>query len=244
MEPFLQFLKDLRASINAQLKALPPLEQFEAASQLSWPLRQLQEYGESLTNQIGEIQSKVERFVSEQAERLRAEVRSELASSGEFVLKADAETAASTARADGERAAREAIQAEIAETNTLRERRAKVVTDGVIPAVLAERLGDEIFRGEDFMDRVNKVGERAQKISKLGLAPEGVNAALAEMASIPVDESGDAVFEGRLATIQQIAASAKPAGEHAERAGKREGKAPLDQPGAEEGKAAPRKYGF
>lgn len=243
MEQFLQFLVDLRAKVNAQLAALPPLEQFEAASQLSWPFKQLMEYGKNLSDTLQEFQGKLDQYNSDTAQKLRGDVQAELLKEGVVLLKADAETAANAARERGIQEERTRHQAELAEAQTIKDRRAQVVQDKVIPAVLAERLGDDVFKGDNFMATVQKIAGRALDISKLGLAPDGANAALAEMASIPADEAGDAVFAQRLATIQQIAGGAASRGEHAERGGgQRSAKVPLDAPGSET--PGKRRYAF
>lgn len=242
MESIQKAIQDFIAKINAWLATLPPLEQVDAASQIGWAIRQIREIGEQIGTKMSEIDSQLAEFKKQVNEEAQAKAKENLIAAGEVMLKADAELAANAAREDGAREAREAMQAEQAEQKKIVERRAQVVVDGLLSAEAAERLTDEIFKPDNFMDAVTKVSGRMAKIGELKLSTGGASAAMAEMAGIPLDEAGDATFEQRLGLIKEIAGAG--VGANAERQQEKPpgGKPPLDLPNTEPDKKA--RYAF
>ncbi len=193
-----------RASMNQTLSSLPPIDQYEAASEMAYILRNMKSSGDylmetfkSFEGDITSLQAKVSEYVTGQVTSgVETALQARLAS-GEIVKKEDAEAnlqAALQARENN-------IRAEIQKIST---RRSELSTgEGAIPVEVAAIISDENLLSEDYKIRASKAAARVKELSDLGVSVPRV---LCEAANLPTDDTGEATFNERLATFRGVAA--------------------------------------
>lgn len=203
---FINEIENLRVQVNAMLAGMPALEQFEASQELSYGFRCLKsmatnfkEFADALKNKTaGYVQSV--KAAAETAAATAAEAK--LLASGDYVKKADADAAATSAADKRETEVRETIKTEGEATAAIATQRAKLVTDKVVPsAAVAAGIPDEFFKKEGYDGRVASLKARLKKLTDNKLNSE---AFVAEMVSLPLDEAGDKLFDTRLDAVKTM----------------------------------------
>jgi len=212
IQQLFQALSALKTRCNDIVKNLPPIEQYEASSELVWPIRSMTTYCKELAEQATSLESKVAEYetkMTQEVEQRAGVLLQEKLSGGEYVSKADAKTAAETAANSREQNVRQEI-ATVATRRTELTTPAKAGEKPLIPVELASSLSPELLLAADYRERAGQVATRLQEIAKLGVKmPLGLSQ---EACSMALDETGNAAFNARLATIKEVAelASGKP----------------------------------
>lgn len=208
MNEIIQKLQSLivsaRQSFNQAIKAMPPIEQFEASSEVSYLLRQMKGSGdylketfESFDTQLVSLQAKVDEYITSQvAAGVETTLQARLAD-GSLIKKDDAEANLQAALQVREATVR-------AEIKKIRDRRAELATgEGAITPEVASLLSDAALAADDFKVRATKAATRVKELNDLGITIPHV---LAEAANLPADEAGDAAFTDRAAAFRAVAA--------------------------------------
>jgi len=231
---FIAAIAGIKDQANAMLAGLPPIEQFEATSDIAYGIRSLQRYGNELVQTANNLSSKVAGFAAEATTLITAEAKGkaqeDLLALGEFIKKVDAEAAQGLVLAAKETELRTAFTAERQLEKTVKDKRAKLVADKVMPLVVAEMISDAVLGDEKADDKVAAIGARLKKLTDLGLTAESAPKVFAEVAGIPLDAAGDAIFNTRFDTIQEARGAASGSG-----AGAGKGRNPLAGAAAEGG---------
>jgi len=205
LELLKQALAGLRTRANEALKGLPPLEQSESSSELAYGIRCMERVTRDLEGVMGGVEeqlSAIESLRASEEERVKAEIRSELLSSGEYIAKADSEAAVETAEQAKETALRGEFQREQETAKTIADRQSALREK--LPTGVVDKLPTEVLSSESFdTDRV-KLEERFKKCSDLGIKSEGF---LAEVAGLALDAAGDAAFDARLEVVADLSKS-------------------------------------
>ena len=207
---FLASIQGIKNQANAMLAGLPPLEQFEAASDISFGIRSLQRYGadlvENAENLAGQMNDFAAQVNAQAAATAAASAETALLATGGYVKKADAEAALSAAVEEAKRGTRAAITAEQETAARIAAKRAELVTSKLLPAVTAEKLSDALLTGATADADIAKIQTRCGQLGEIGVTAEAAPAIFEELAGIPVTAEGDALFAGRLVTVRQLAA--------------------------------------
>jgi hypothetical protein len=205
LQDFLGFLTELKAKANLTLQGLPPLEQFEASSELAYCFRALQRQA----NELVEFTETINKSMTEVAAKLGAEAVAEAVTAGNYIAKTDHEAALSAARIAVEKDVRNTITAEQVGRDKVASRRQQIITDKILPAVAAERLSDTVLGADDYLGSAAKVGSRIKLFGDLGVTAETAGEVIAEVASIPLDADGEAIFTQRLQFVTAAATASK-----------------------------------
>jgi hypothetical protein len=193
-----------RASLNQTLTALPPIEQFEAASEITGILRTakysvdyMSESLQTFDAQMAQLQAKISEHVTGQvADGVASGIQAQLAA-GELVKKDDAEASLQAALQVRESSVR-------AEIKKIQDRRGELTAgEGAIPMEVAVLLSDETLAADDFKVRASKAADRVKELTELGVSVPRV---LCESANLPLDEAGEAAHSERMATFRGVAA--------------------------------------
>lgn len=208
LQQFLDFINQLKATANATLKGRPPLEQFEASSELSYCFRSLTAQANNLIEFADNSTKKLTSMVESIKTGAAAETKLQLVKDGEFISKADHEAAVTAGKLAAEKDARAAFDAEVKVKDTVAQRRKKLIDDKVLPAVAAERLSDTVLSGEDFMAKAAAVAGRLKKFTDLGITAEKAPTLIGDVAAIPLDAAGDETMTMRLKICQEAGATA------------------------------------
>lgn len=211
LQAFLDLIKDMKAQANATLKAMPPIEQFQASQELAWCFESLQrqgnslvEFAENLSKQIGEVANKITSTAT-------AEAKTTLLASGELISKADHDAAVTAAANTRETEVRGAIASDAEKFKLLIVRRDKLVSDKVLPAIAAERMPVVQLEGDGYLANAELVKGRLAKLIPFGITPETAAEAVAEIASIPLGEDGEKIFQGRFKLIESACSASRKA---------------------------------
>ena len=211
MDELLQAIANLRNQVNAMLTGLPPLEQFEAASDMAYGIRSLTTYGNSLVEMANNLTTKMtayaEKAKSDALVTAEATVKEKLIADGVVVLKVDSEASVQTAISQAQTDTRALIVAEMAAREKITQRRAALVTDKKLPQVAAEKISDAVLGADDHEAQIARVVARVDKLQKLGLTAEKAGTVFAEMAGLPTDEGGESEFTRRYTAIEATAAA-------------------------------------
>lgn len=201
-EGFQQQIAEMKARVNAMLAGLPPLEQFEAASEMAYGIRTLQRSAADLVEMHDVLTQRATKFA--ESVKVTAELAAEakLLEGGEYLKKTDAEAAATTAADQREQTVRAAIAQEATEKAEITGRREKLVTDKVVTATVAASIPDDFFKTDGFEDRLVKLTARLGKITAEKLAHS--EPFMAEMVALPLDEAGETNFTARLNSAKSL----------------------------------------
>lgn len=211
---FAQFVQELRAKINTVIAGLPPLEQFEAASELSYGLRALQRAAADMLEIAGLLDQRTQTFMTAISAKAEKDAEAKLLANGSYVSKTDAEAAQNAALEKREKEIRDTIAGEATAKAKTAAARAKLVADKVVTETVAASIPDDFFKPEGYEDRFAKLTARLGTIKEKKLTTEPF---LAEMVALPLDEAGDRTFEARIKSVEGlVAASASRSGGAAE----------------------------
>ena len=206
---FLASIAKIKDQANAALAGLPPLEQHEASSEISYGIRSLQRYGAELATQAESLNGMVDKFNTDVLTRLTAEAalsaETALLATGDYVKKADAEAALSAAVDEANRGTRAAITAEQELIARIAAKRADLIASKTLPAVTAEKLSDTLLSAATADADISKIKDRCVALNQIGVTAEQAPAIFEELAGIPVSAEGDAAFASRLVTVTQLA---------------------------------------
>lgn len=201
-EAFGNMVQQLRDQINAMLAGLPPLEQFEAASELSYGLRSIQNSAANMLELAENLTDNMTNFAAKLKADAAASAETALIGKGEYVKKTDATTAQDTAV----NAAKEEVRNEVKTAAETKEKvtaaRAKLVTDKVVSQPVADALSDDFFKADGYDGRLTKLTARLSKLKdeKLDKSDDFVS----EMAALPLDDNGDKTFEARIKSVKSL----------------------------------------
>lgn len=210
-EKFMNDIGDLRTQINTLLAGLPPLEQYEAASEMSYGIRGLQRMAADFVELADGFRNNVQKFTTKVKATAVLEAETALLAKGDYVKKTDATAAQEAAVTAAKLEVKTELQTEQTATAEGETRRAKLVEDKVVTATVAAAIPIEFFKADGFEDRKTKLTARLGKVAEAKLTAE---AFLAEMVAIPVDEAGDKIFNARLESAKSLvsATASRPAG--------------------------------
>lgn len=203
MDPIEAYIQQLESRMNAALAGLPPIEQVGLSQECGFAIRACKQVASEMKDVFTNVRAKV-KDMEQTAENKRKEMRTalvaELAKDVEFLKaheltsKADLDLAITAARNDEKGKVDTAVKEKVDGLKQTAERRKKVVADKIITSVACEALADEVFIGEDYMTRINKVGERLKKLDTLkSLAKD--EKAQKQVAGYPITAEGDSAFE-------------------------------------------------
>lgn len=201
-------LAKFNEAINAELKKLPPAEQFDANSELFGARKSIEWNMSRLIENLGIIEGKFTSAEAEAITEITAEVRKALEASGDFIAKAAHEAAITAAASKAKEDERTAITAETQRKEKVSAARAKLAKEAEIPTVICEKLGDDLLLGEPLALEVagRKLKARVDECAKLRLTVENSAEFVAAACSLPLDEAGDKAFEHQLAPVRSALA--------------------------------------
>jgi len=204
-DAFAGMIKALRDQVNAMRAGLPPLEQFETASDLSFGLRSLQNSAANLLDMAEGLADLVTQYSQELTTTAEQSAEADLIAKGEYIKKTDSEAAVKAAAEAKEKEVKDALQAETKVKERVVAARAKLVEDKVCTEAVAARLPDDFFKEEGYTDRVAKITARLKVLAdnKINHSEEFVT----EMAAIPLDAAGDQVFDNRVKAVKGLVAT-------------------------------------
>jgi hypothetical protein len=213
----LSSLDGIRDQCNAMLAGLPPLEQYEAAQELSYGLRSLQSYGRQLASQAENLKSSIKATLAKMKERYdssaQASARAALLATGEYVKKADHEAAINAALDSKAKELRTAFEAETVLKETISQRRAEIragLSD--LPAEAAEKIVNaisaEILGADNYKESVEAIKGRIGKVREIGLDPAKAADFTAEVVALPLGEEGDKTAAARCEQVKQLIGAA------------------------------------
>lgn len=200
-ETFSAAISQLRDQINGMLAGLPPLEQYEAASELSYGMRALRNSAANLVTLAGSLEESVKQYATKLTTQAEQTAEAKLLEKGEFVKKTDAQTATNTAVEAKEKEVRAAVENDKKEVARVTAARAKLVTDKICSEPVANALSVEFFKQDGYGDRVAKLTARMKKLADNKLTADEF---VQEMAALPMDDAGDQTFESRVKSVQSL----------------------------------------
>lgn len=194
-----QALNSFKTRCNDIVKRLPPIEQFEASSEIVHGIRCLTMYCAEVAGIAENLEAKAQEYEGKLAAEVSEQLQQKL-SAGEYLTKDDAIAASERAAADRESSVRQEIA-------TIDSRRKELTTPAsagakpVIPAELASHLTVELLKADDYRERAGKIAGRLNEIASLGMSLPSLQA---EACSLPLDDAGQSAFTGRLKTVREV----------------------------------------
>ncbi|GEM_PF-3004828 len=205
-----QFVSGMRDQVNAMLKGLPPLEQFETSQELSYGLRSIQSYANQLIEFANNVTTKINDITSK-AVALAESGEARIKDSGLYVLKADAEAAQNSALDKLKQDMKAEFQAERQREVAVSARRNELSKDAevtkTIPAAAIAHINAEVLAAEDYKNQLPKIKGRLDKISGAGVRVDVHNDFLAEMMALPLDEASEKVVDTRCESVKNLIAA-------------------------------------
>jgi cell division protein FtsB len=208
-EGFAEAIRNLEAQINAMLGGLPPLEQYEAASELSYGMRCLRNSAANLITMSSSLSEAVKAYAAKVASQAEASAEAKLLEKGDYIKKTDSEAAVKAAAELKEKEVKDGIEAADAAKTKVLAARAKLVEDKTCTLAVANALPPDFFKEEGYADRVAKLTARLKKLTDDKLTADEF---VAEMAALPLDEAGDKIFESRVKSVKSLVASSASRG--------------------------------
>lgn len=203
-ESFLNTVKQLHDQVNSMLAGLPPLEQFEASSELSYGLRCLRNSALNFVEMAAALDGVVKQYAAKITSQAEAAAEAKLLEKGEYVKKTDSEAAVQAAGEKKEKEVKDALEAENTAKTKVVAARAKLVEDKTCTQAVADALPADFFKDEGYADRVTKLTARLKKLTDEKLTADEF---VAEMAALPLDEAGDKTFDARVKSVKSLVAS-------------------------------------
>lgn len=234
MKDFIAALKkhvsDMRAKANAAMEKFKPLDQAELSREALWGFNHL-EYSISAMEEIASKLDEKEKVIDAE---VAAEVNKVIAAkvaAGEFLAKADVETAIAAAEKKGKADAEAAFNLRQEEIKTIAARRKEIET--AHGAEVAAAISDDSLKGDGFDAVKSELGRRVAALSTLGVTAKDKPKPFAEIAcGIAFDDAGKTAFDARLESIKELVGPAGAAGAAASSA------APKQTPGTGQPPAA------
>jgi ElaB/YqjD/DUF883 family membrane-anchored ribosome-binding protein len=199
------------------LAGLPPLEQYEAAQELSYGLRSLQSYGKQLASQAENLKSSIQATLAKMKEKYsssaQANAQAALLATGDYVKKSDHEAAINAALDTKTKELRSAFEAEAALKETVSKRRAEIRAGfSDLPAEAAEKISNaisaEVLGADNYKESVDAIKARIGKVREIGLDPAKAADFTAEVAALPLGEEGDKTVAARCEQVKQLIGAA------------------------------------
>jgi hypothetical protein len=204
-ETFADMVKALRDQVNSMLAGLPPLEQYEAASDLSFGMRALQNSAANLIQLATGLEDAVKQYATKLTGEAEQKAEAKLLEKGEYVKKTDAETAQQTALTAKEKEIKDGIESASKEKERVTAARTKLVEAKVCSKAAAEALSADFFKEEGYNDRLTKLTARLKVLVDNKISHS--DAFVAEMVGIPLDAEGDKTFEARVNSVKSLVGS-------------------------------------
>lgn len=223
---FATLTNDIRTRFNAAISKLPPLEQIEGGNavlnvinSIDWARERMDQCVADLESALTAATAKVEGF-EKRAGETATELAARLWDGSHAAAAAAALTAAIAARTvlpieehttlidaatrKGAADAEVAFNARLADIATLAARRAEATEK--LGQVAANALKDADLLGENYAELLAAMEGRIASLAAAGITPEARPLGYASLVAEPLDETGTADFNARLATLKEAAA--------------------------------------
>ena len=205
-------IDDVYGKCNAMLAGLPPMEQYEAAQELSYGLRCLKSSGQALVDMTASLKTKISAIAAKVSAKVtaaaKANAESALLTGGLYVKKTDADAALTQAVSAKETEVRNGFAAERQKEVTVTARRAALIEKKVLPAALANAISAEILGADNFAETIETLKtKRFPLIKGAGLDPEKATDFTAEIFALPLTDDGNTQVAARCDSVKKLIAA-------------------------------------
>lgn len=207
---FVALAQGLLAKNEAALSVIGKTDQFEGenAKEMGVAAETLKENRLRITETIAaanEALTLVDGEVKAAAEALLPDLITAKIAAGEYIAKADAETAVAAAKLQGKQDAEAAFAQVAAENAALLVCRNEIST--LHGAEVAASLSNDSLKGDDaaFAAFKTELARRVTELSAIGVTAAAKKTAFADIAcNIPFSADGNTAFDARLVTIKEL----------------------------------------
>lgn len=207
---FLETLTALLGRVSSVKSSLPDANSLDKDSVQAIQTRNLEQnaadltkIGEEVKTMIGELQTAADAGVTAEE---KAKLIDEAVAAGEILKKADHDAAVQVAVKNKEDELKQSFADQEATRQQVEVNRAKLGEKIKNAAALAA-IPEAALTGDQVETNSAKIVDRFEKLSAKGITAE---AALVEIASMALDEDGDAAYDGKLKLYEQLSGSKKP----------------------------------
>jgi hypothetical protein len=208
---FTSAMTNLKAKADAALETIKsPIDQITSAQEVAAAISTIRWCSENVQSWLSNVAALEAKFDEELTSAVAAEISAKVAA-GEFMAKADVETAIGAAEKKGRDAAEAAFAQAAAEAKVITLRRNEI--EAAHGADVAASVSDDSLKGDDaaFAIIKSELGRRVSELSSIGVTAASKKEAFAEIAcGIPFSPEGNQSFDARLVTIKQLVGPVAP----------------------------------